>query len=211
MKLDSIRKDYRYAALLEDHIFTDPVKQFESWINEALIAQVNEPTAMSVSTIGEDGFPQTRIVLLKGFDAAGFRFFTNYNSEKGRAIQQNPAVNLHFFWPELERQIRITGYAEKTSDEISADYFYSRPRLSQVAAVVSPQSQKISSRDFLETRFNELLNRLKNKEPERPEFWGGFQVKPVKIEFWQGRENRLHDRILYEKKEDRWEISRLAP
>jgi pyridoxamine 5'-phosphate oxidase len=166
---------------------------------------------MSLSTFGTDGFPQTRIVLLKAFDEVGFTFFTNYQSEKGRAIENNNGVGLHFFWPELERQIRISGFAEKTSNEISNEYFSSRPELSQLAATVSKQSEKIPSRFFLENQFNGLKKSLKNKELKRPDFWGGFVVKPTKIEFWQGRENRLHDRILYEKINENWEISRLAP
>lgn len=211
MQLDSIRKEYKYAGLSEENLQADPIKQFENWLNDALNAMVNEPTAMSVSTFGTDGFPQTRIVLLKGFDKTGFRFFTNYNSDKGKAIQQNNAVSLHFFWPELERQIRISGYAEKTSGEISDNYFFSRPLLSQIAAVVSEQSKKIASREILENQFNQLKNSLKENAAERPANWGGFLVKPIKIEFWQGRENRLHDRILYEKSAEKWNISRLAP
>lgn len=211
MQLDSIRNEYKYAGLSEQNLQTEPAKQFENWLNDALNAGVNEPTAMSVSTIGTDGFPQTRIVLLKGFDSEGFRFFTNYNSEKGIAIERNNKVSLHFFWPELERQIRISGKAEKTSREVSDNYFYSRPLLSRIAAVVSEQSRKIASREILENQFNQLKDTLNDMAPERPDSWGGFLVTPIKIEFWQGRENRLHDRILYEKTGEQWNISRLAP
>lgn len=211
MKLESIRKEYKFAELTENSIDHNPFNQFETWLNEAINACVNEPTAMSVSTVGTDGFPQTRIVLLKGFNKNGFTFFTNYNSEKGKAIKKNNAVGLHFFWPELERQIRISGYAEKTSDEISDNYFHSRPLLSQIAATVSNQSEKIPSRSFLEKKFETFQNELNNNKPKRPDSWGGYIIKPVKIEFWQGRESRLHDRILYEKFGEIWIISRLAP
>ncbi len=211
MKLDTIREEYKYAALNEANMPKDPLKKFDQWMNEALAAKVNYPTAMSVSTIGNNGFPQSRIVLLKDFHEKGFVFFTNYNSMKGNAINTNPAVSLLFFWPALERQVRITGFAEKTSDEISDHYFQSRPLLSQAAAILSDQSKKVSSREKLEEQFNKLTKNLPDKYFDRPENWGGFLVNPVKIEFWQGRENRLHDRILYEKVDGKWQISRLAP
>ena len=211
MKLESIRKEYKFAELSENNIEINPFIQFDHWMNEALRSKVNEPTAMSVSTIGKDGFPQSRIVLLKNYDEHGFVFFTNYNSQKGLAIADYPKVSLHFFWPELERQIRITGLAQKTSAEVSDRYFASRPILSQLSAVVSSQSEKIPSREFLEVKLNQLKTELKNNTPKRPENWGGFQVIPVKFEFWQGRENRLHDRILYEKENSDWLISRLSP
>lgn len=211
MKLDSIRKDYKYSALTEESVDKNPIKQFQDWLSIALNKEVNEATAMSVSTFGTDGFPQSRIVLLKGFSEDGFTFFTNYKSEKGKSIAQNPAVGLHFFWPELERQIRISGFAEKTSDEISDNYFYSRPALSQIAAVVSNQSEEINSRQNIEKRFSDLKKELEGTLPKRPENWGGYQVKPIKFEFWQGRENRLHDRILYIKENNKWIISRLSP
>ncbi|MEZ5105691.1 MAG: pyridoxamine 5'-phosphate oxidase [Draconibacterium sp.] len=211
MKLDIIRREYKHAELLEDNMDKDPFNQFEKWLENALHARVFDATAMSVSTIGTDGFPQTRIVLLKNYGPEGFTFFTNYNSEKGKSILQNPKVALHFFWPELERQIRITGSAEKTSEDVSNSYFSSRPLLSQLSAVISDQSNKIPSRNYLEEKLNTLKTSLKSGMPERPENWGGFLVKPVKFEFWQGRENRLHDRILYENLDEKWIISRLAP
>lgn len=211
MKLDSIRREYKFAELSENSIDNNPFNHFETWLNEALNARVNEPTAMSVSTFGTDDFPQTRIVLLKAFSENGFTFFTNYNSEKGKAIKKNNAVGLHFFWPELERQIRISGFAEKTSDEISDNYFHSRPLFSQIAASVSNQSEKIPSRSFLEKKFEILQNEIQNNKLKRPDSWGGYIIKPVKIEFWQGRESRLHDRILHEKIKDKWIVSRLAP
>jgi pyridoxamine 5'-phosphate oxidase len=211
MKLHSIRTEYKYAELTETSIHKHPVKQFEHWLNDALIAKVNEPTAMSVATFGADGFPESRIVLLKDFGETGFTFFTNYSSKKGNSIAKNQAVGLHFFWPELERQIRISGFAEKTADEISDKYFYSRPVLSQIAAVVSNQSTKIPSREFLQNRFETVKEETSAELIKRPENWGGFLVTPVKFEFWQGRESRLHDRILYEKENINWLISRLAP
>lgn len=211
MKLHSIRTEYKYAELSEINITRNPFRQFENWMNEALKARVNEPTAMSVATLGIDGFPDSRIVLLKHFDENGLTFFTNYTSNKGNSIAKNPAVGLHFFWPELERQIRISGFAEKTSVEVSDSYFYSRPVLSQIAAIVSTQSSKIPSREFLDSQFQSIKEKNNVDNIKRPENWGGFLVKPVKFEFWQGRESRLHDRILYEKENDNWLISRLAP
>lgn len=211
MKLHSIRTEYKYAELTENSIDKNPLLQFEHWLNDAISAKVNEPTAMSVVTFGIDGFPDSRMVLLKDYNENGFTFFTNYNSNKGKAMKKKPAVGLHFFWPELERQIRISGFAEKTSEEISDRYFSSRPVLSQIAAVVSNQSSKIPSRDFLQNQFDNLKNEITGENLKRPANWGGFVVKPVKFEFWQGRENRLHDRILYENENGSWIISRLAP
>jgi pyridoxamine 5'-phosphate oxidase len=211
MKLHSIRSEYKYAELSENSIDKNPLKQFEQWLNDALNARVNEPTAMSVATFGPYGFPDSRIVLLKDFGESGLTFFTNYASNKGKSISKNRAVGLHFFWPELERQIRISGFAEKTTNEISDRYFYSRPVLSQIAAVVSNQSSKIPSREFLQNQFETVKEKSTNETIKRPENWGGFLVIPVKFEFWQGRESRLHDRILYEKENDMWMISRLAP
>lgn len=208
MKLDSIRKEYRFTVLSADSIDKNPFRQFGKWMKEALDTEVNEPTAMCLSAIGADGFPHSRIVLLKDFDENGFTFFTNYNSLKGKSIQQIPAVSLLFFWPELERQIRISGFAEKTEATVSDRYFQSRPANSRIAAAVSNQSEKISSREFLENNF-ETAKMIETTT--RPEHWGGYLVKPVRFEYWQGRESRLHDRILYEKTGDLWAISRLAP
>lgn len=211
MKLHSIRKEYKYADLNERSILKNPLKQFERWLNDALTAGVNEPTAMSVATIGTDGYPQTRIVLLKDFNEDGFTFFTNYDSNKGKALLINPVVGLHFFWPELERQIRISGIAEKTSVETSDKYFYSRPVLSQIAAIVSNQSTRVDSREILQDLFEIEKKKSENSKITRPENWGGYLVKPSKYEFWQGRENRLHDRIFFEKRDSDWVISRLSP
>ena len=211
MKLHSIRTEYKYAELTKSSIDKNPLKQFEHWLNDALNAKVTEPTAMTIATVGNDGFPDSRIVLLKDFNENGMTFFTNYNSNKGMSIEKNPAVGLHFFWPELERQIRISRFAIKTSNEVSDHYFYSRPVLSQIAAVISNQSSKILSREFLLERFESFKNNSSGEIIKRPKNWGGFLVTPVKFEFWQGRESRLHDRILYEKENNNWLISRLAP
>jgi len=211
MKLDSVRREYKLSVLTRKSVDKNPFKQFEQWLNEALHSEVKESTAMALNTLGLDGFPQSRIVLLKSFDEQGFVFFTNYNSAKGKSIEKKPEVGLHFFWPELERQIRISGIAEKTSAEVSDNYFRSRPLTSQLGAVISDQSSEIPSREYLEERFEKLRSVLNNQPPKRPEWWGGFRVKPVKIEFWQGRENRLHDRIVYEKQNENWVIKRLAP
>ena len=211
MKLDSVRREYKLSVLTRKSVDKNPFNQFEQWMNEALHSEVKEPTAMALNTLGRDGFPQSRIVLLKSFDQQGFVFFTNYNSAKGKSIDKKPEVGLHFFWPELERQIRISGVAEKTSTKVSDNYFHSRPLTSQLGAVISDQSSEIPSREYLEERFEKLRSELNNQPPKRPEWWGGFLVKPVKIEFWQGRENRLHDRILYEKRNEDWVIKRLAP
>jgi pyridoxamine 5'-phosphate oxidase len=211
MKLDTIRNEYKLSELTKKNVDSNPFRQFENWLKVALDSKEKEPTAMSLSTIGTDGFPHSRIVLLKFFNENGFVFFTNYSSEKGRSIEKNPAVGLHFFWPLLERQIRISGKAEKTSQKISAKYFAERPLESQIAAWASEQSKEISSREYLEKRFVEYRKVFENNAPGLPSFWGGYNVVPQKFEFWQGRASRLHDRILYEKNEETWSIKRLAP
>jgi pyridoxamine 5'-phosphate oxidase len=211
MKIDSLRNEYLFAGLTRKNMDQNPFKQFEKWLNEAVNSDEKEPTAMALSTIGADGFPQSRIVLLKLFDENGFVFFTNYSSEKGKSIKKNPAVSLHFFWPFLERQVRISGVAEKTSKEISLKYFQSRPEESQVAAWASEQSTEIPSRDYLEQQFRKFSSKFENESVPLPPFWGGYRVNPQKIEFWQGRANRLNDRILYERNGELWTIKRLAP
>lgn len=211
MKLESIRREYKRAELSEKSAGGDPILFFEKWMNEALKSNPNDATDVALSTHGTDGFPQSRIVLLKDFSNEGFVFFTNYKSQKGRAIEKDPRVSLHFFWPELERQVRISGVAEKTSASVSDDYFHSRPFDSQVAAAVSDQSSEIPHREYLEERFESLKSKLGQNNPERPVHWGGYLVRPQKIEFWQGRENRLHDRIVFEKNGDTWKSKRLAP
>lgn len=211
MRIDTIRNEYTFSGLTRKNADKNPLVQFEKWLNDAIDSNTKEPTAMALSTIGTDGFPQSRIVLLKYFDENGFVFFTNYLSEKGKSIEKNPAVCLHFFWPELERQIRISGFAEKTSREISEKYFRSRPLESQIGAWASEQSSEIPSRKYLEQRFSEYRVKFEKHPPALPPHWGGYNVVPRKFEFWQGRENRLHDRILYEKISEKWELKRLAP
>ncbi|WP_372948520.1 pyridoxamine 5'-phosphate oxidase [Mariniphaga sp.] len=211
MRLDTIRNEYNFSGLTKKNVDKNPFRQFESWLKEALDSNEKEPTAMSLSTFGTDGFPQSRIVLLKFFNENGFVFFTNYSSEKAKSIEKNPSVSLHFFWPLLERQIRISGKAEKTSLEISEKYFAERPLESRIAAWASEQSKEIPSREYLENRFEKYRKTFENNAPGLPSFWGGYKVVPQKFEFWQGRTNRLHDRILYEKEGEAWSIKRLAP
>lgn len=211
MKLHSYRNEYNHTKLTRKNLNNNPFKQFETWIDEAIQSKVNEPTAMSLVTLGVDGFPDSRIVLLKDYDENGYTFFTNYNSNKSLSIARHPSVALHFFWPELERQIKITGFAEKTAEEVSDRYFNSRPYLSQLAALISNQSEKIPSRKYLQNLFDAEKEKWANKKIVRPENWGGYLVKPRQFEFWQGRANRLHDRFLFEKSGDDWVISRLAP
>jgi pyridoxamine 5'-phosphate oxidase len=211
MKIESIRDEYKFAELNETNISENPFTQFDCWLNEVLNSKLSHSTAMAVTSFGTAGFPESRIVLLKSFDENGFVFFTNYDSEKAKSINKNPKTGLHFFWPTVERQVRITGFASKTSTDVSDAYFKSRPRQSNIAAWASKQSTQIPSREYLENQFQKYDLKFKNKEIPRPEFWGGYIVKPVCFEFWQGRENRLHDRILYELQDNNWSIKRLAP
>lgn len=211
--LSNYRKSYEKSELLETNIPEDPINLFNRWFHETEeFSNIEEVNAMTVSTIGLDGFPKSRVVLLKKFNEEGFIFYTNYNSEKGKAILNNPNVCLSFFWHSMERQIIIKGKAEKTSATISDNYFASRPDGSKLGAIVSPQSEVIPSRDFLDTKLKELEKELEDKEIPRPENWGGFLVRPIEIEFWQGRANRLHDRIRYKLQDDyNWKIDRLSP
>ena len=207
-----IRKDYKLASLSEADVAPDPITQFEHWWHEAVNSQIEEVNAMTLATASCDGLPSARIVLLKGFSAEGFVFFSNYQSYKGTHLQENPRASLVFFWKELERQVRITGIVVKLDDAASIQYFRSRPVASQIGAAVSPQSQVIESREWLEKRFTELLQTASEKPIERPVNWGGYLVKPVSIEFWQGRSSRLHDRIQYTLEQSGgWKIERLAP
>ena len=207
-----IRKDYRYAILSEEQVMPDAVAQFEAWWQDALRAELEEVNAMTLATASPDGIPAARIVLLKGFDKQGFVFYTNYNSYKARQLQDNPRACLVFFWKELERQVRITGLVVKTSDLESDTYFNSRPEGNRIGAWVSPQSEQIESRAWLESNENKLIERFRITPISRPPHWGGYRVKPICIEFWQGRSNRLHDRIQYTLDENGgWMIERLAP
>lgn len=211
--LSNYRKSYEKSELLETTIPEDPIQLFHRWFYEADEHEgVDEANAMTVATIGLDGFPKSRVVLLKRFNEEGFIFYTNYNSEKGKAILANPNICLSFFWPVMERQVIIKGVAEKTSSYVSDAYFESRPDGSKLGAIVSNQSEVISSREYLDTKLKELENQFKGKEIKRPNYWGGFLVKPFEVEFWQGRPNRLHDRIRYHLEEDYlWKIERLSP
>ena len=210
--LGNYRKSYEKSALIESAISDTPMKLFEKWFHEVEASQgVEEPNAMTVSTIGLDGFPKNRVVLLKKYTQEGFIFYTNYKSEKGEAIAENPNVSISFFWPNLERQVIIKGLATKTTDEISDDYFESRPDGSKLGAIASDQSAVIASREVLEENLENLKIEYKDKKIKRPKFWGGYLVKPISIEFWQGRPNRLHDRIRYTLEDDSWKIERLAP
>ncbi|PIB27111.1 pyridoxamine 5'-phosphate oxidase [Maribacter sp. 4U21] len=211
--LGSYRKSYEKSELLEDSIPDNPMQLFQTWFYEVEQADgLDEPNAMTVSTLGLDGFPKNRVVLLKKYNHEGFIFYTNYKSEKGKAIDANPKLCLSFFWPNLERQIIIKGSAEKIASNLSDGYFESRPDGSKLGAIVSDQSSVISSRDILEQKLEALESEYKGKEIKRPDHWGGYMVKPVSIEFWQGRPNRLHDRIRYTLQKDfDWKIERLAP
>jgi pyridoxamine 5'-phosphate oxidase len=208
----AIRKEYTQKALVESEMETDPIRQFNIWWQDAIEAKIIEVNAMTLATASADGMPSARTVLLKGFSEKGFIFFTNYNSFKGQQLSENPKASLLFFWKELERQVRITGIVEKLSSEESNAYFQSRPRASQVGAVASPQSQVIQSRQWLDEKYKEVDKQFENTSVQKPSHWGGYIVRPVIIEFWQGRPGRLHDRILYTLLEDAsWKIERLAP
>ncbi|MGB5377962.1 pyridoxamine 5'-phosphate oxidase [Muriicola sp.] len=211
--LGSYRKSYEKSALMEDAISDNPMELFQKWFHEIEKAEaVDEPNAMTISTLGLDGFPKGRIVLLKRFTYEGFIFYTNYGSEKGKAIENNPKVCLSFFWPAMERQVIIKGTVSKIAENMSDGYFESRPTGSKLGAIASNQSEVIPSRDVLEDSLKKLEAQYEQKEIPRPANWGGYLVAPVSIEFWQGRPNRLHDRIRYTLGEDyNWKIERLAP
>ena len=208
----AIRKTYSQKSLLESEADADPIRQFKLWWDEAIDAAIDEVNAMTLATASADGIPSARIVLLKGFDGSGFRFYTNYNSFKGQQMAENPKACLVFFWKELERQVRITGLIEKLDNEANDAYFNSRPVESRIGAVVSPQSQVIENREWLDKAFNKASAAAEKNELLRPGHWGGYLVKPVMIEFWQGSPGRLHDRLQYTLTEKgEWKIDRLAP
>tara|TARA_R110002050_G_scaffold193206_3_gene328088 strand:- start:1747 stop:2397 length:651 start_codon:yes stop_codon:yes gene_type:complete len=211
--LSDYRKSYEKSALMEDSISDNPIQLFQTWFYEVEKSDsVDEPNAMTVSTLGLDGFPKSRVVLLKKYTYEGFIFYTNYNSEKGLAIAKNPKICISFFWPNLERQIIIKGTAEKLAKNLSDGYFESRPEGSKLGALVSDQSSVIESRTILENKLSQLEKDYRGKEIERPDNWGGYLVRPVSMEFWQGRPNRLHDRIRYTLTDDfDWKMERLAP
>ncbi|AWW28710.1 pyridoxamine 5'-phosphate oxidase [Echinicola strongylocentroti] len=211
MDLASIRTEYSLKSLDVNKLDASPLSQFQIWLDEAILSKVNEPNAMNLATVGPDYRPSARIVLLKGIDT-GFIFYTNYASKKGEEIAQHQSVALTFFWPELQRQVRIEGNAEKVSREMSDEYFLSRPKGSQVGAWASPQSQEIPDRSFLELREKKMQARFVSEQLSRPPHWGGYRVVPDRIEFWQGRQSRLHDRIAYQFQDGgNWIKKRLAP
>ncbi|QWX84711.1 pyridoxamine 5'-phosphate oxidase [Cellulophaga sp. HaHaR_3_176] len=210
--LGNYRKSYTKSELLETSISDNPMELFQKWFHETEASDgIDEPNAMTVSTIGVDGYPKSRVVLLKKFTFEGFIFYTNYNSDKGKAIEANPNVCISFFWPNMERQIIIKGKAEKITENLSDGYFESRPEGSKLGAIVSDQSSVIASREVLEEKLKNLEEEYQNKEIERPKHWGGYIIKPVSMEFWQGRPNRLHDRIRYILEGIDWRKNRLAP
>ncbi len=210
-KLADLRKDYTLNGLSEQDVLSNPFNQFAKWFEEARSAEVIEPNAMVVSTLGADGYPNGRVVLLKEVDSTGFLFYTNYNSHKGADLKNHPAASLTFWWAELERQVRIKGKVEKVSNAESDAYFSIRPRGSQLGAWVSAQSEVIANREVLTERLAHLEQNYFNQTVPRPPHWGGYRVIPHEIEFWQGRPSRLHDRIRYRTDNDLWLIERLSP
>jgi pyridoxamine 5'-phosphate oxidase len=210
MKLDDLRKEYSLQTLDESQVDRDPMTQFRAWMEEAIRAEALEPTAMTLSTVGADGRPSGRIVLLKGADERGFVFFTNYQSRKGRDLAAHPVASMTFLWKELERQLRIEGAVEKVTAEESRAYYETRPIGSRIGAWASPQSELIESRAWLETRWD-ALTREHGEKPPLPPHWGGYRLMPDHLEFWQGRRSRLHDRVTYTRNGRDWKIARLAP
>ena len=210
--IENLRQEYRSASLTEKEVAADPISQLAKSFTEALDGGLYEPNAMTLATATHDGKPSARTMLLKGFDKTGFTFYTNYLSRKGKEISKNPAACIVFFWPELERQVRIEGTLEKVSKEESEKYFQSRPKESQLGAIASQQSQVISGRDTLENTWKELIEKFADKEVPKPAYWGGYTLKPQIVEFWQGRPGRLHDRIVYKRSDkNNWKIVRVAP
>jgi pyridoxamine 5'-phosphate oxidase len=209
--LSDLRKEYIRAGLDESDADPDPIEQFRKWFDEALAADLHEPNAMTLATATPDGKPSARIVLLKGFDARGFVFYTNYEGRKGRELAENPRAALVFYWGELERQVRVEGRVWRVLEEESDAYYASRPRGSRLGAWASAQSRSVERRELVEERLRELEREYTGREVPRPPFWGGYRVEPEEIEFWQGRENRLHDRLVYRWSSDGWRIERLQP
>ena len=207
----ALRREYLREKLSEESLAKDPFEQFEKWFKQAVDANVAHPDGMTLATSTADGGPDARIVLLKGIDGNGLRFYTNYMSAKGRQLELNNAAALLFFWPDLERQIKIKGTVQKLQNEESDSYFSSRPRGAQIAAIASPQSQVIESRSWLERKQEDVSKQFEGQQVERPQTWGGYLFVPREFEFWQGRENRLHDRLSFRRRGNDWHIFRLAP
>ena len=212
-QLADLRKTYSQRSLSETDVLPDAVRQFRAWLDEAIAARLDEPTALTLSTVSAQGQPSSRVVLLKGLpDDAGFLFYTNYNSRKGQELATQPLAALNFFWPGLERQVRVEGRVEKAPEPLSTEYFQSRPRSSQLGAWASPQSQVIGSREELEAREQAVEAEFAGQDPlPRPPHWGGYLLRPTLVEFWQGRPSRLHDRIVYKLENGTWKRARLAP
>tara|TARA_R110002110_G_scaffold405241_1_gene624241 strand:- start:76395 stop:77030 length:636 start_codon:yes stop_codon:yes gene_type:complete len=211
VRYEDFRREYTAAGLTLEQLQRDPVQQFEQWLEQAVRANLKDPTAMVLATHGDDGYPWQRIVLLKGLSHGGFVFYTNYGSNKARQIAANPRVALHFPWNELDRQVIVSGTIEKMSLAESASYFMTRPRESQIAAWASRQSRPLSGRAMLEKQVKSLREKFGKGEIPVPDFWGGYRVLPQRIEFWQGGENRLHDRFLYTHQDGEWHIQQLQP
>lgn len=211
MQIADLRREYLQGSLSEEEVLAHPMDQFEVWLEQSIKAELHDPTAMVVATVDKDGQPSQRIVLLKGNDKDGFVFFTNLGSRKAQELGQNNKLSLHFPWHALERQVIVYGEAEPLSTKENMAYFLSRPKESQLAAWASKQSQRVSSRQMLMQTFEKMKDKFSQGEIPSPDFWGGFRVKPQKVEFWQGGAHRLHDRIMYTRSEDNWTIERLAP
>lgn len=211
MEIDDIRREYAKGGLRRKDLLQNPIDQFDLWLQQAIDANLSDPTAMTVATVDASGQPFQRIVLLKEVDYKGFVFFTNFGSRKAQQIANNGKVSLHFPWHSLERQVHITGVAEKLPMSENIKYFSSRPKGSQLAAIASKQSSRISARGVLEAKFLELQQKFDDGDIPVPSFWGGFRIKPESIEFWQGGEHRLHDRFLFSRDNESWNIDRLAP
>lgn len=211
IKISELRRSYTKSGLIESELPDEPVELLRSWIRQAITSEALEPNAMTLATVKKDGSPDARMVLLKGIDVDSISFFTNYHSEKASDLKKNPGAACCFWWPELERQVRLRGGVEMVSRKESAEYFASRPRESQIGAWASDQSRELKNREELEQRFSELEAKFKDKEIPVPGHWGGYKINLEEVEFWQGRPGRLHDRIRYQKQNDNWKTIRLSP